>query len=157
MSRYVVKKPIYDERSQDVTAGAMLWLQEQDVAAGLYMWLLDKLLNFSLSFVVISYIFRFTVFWSRFTWCSFCKKPILYFSTLQCRSRLAWAKYAWLNEGEMAVCPPTSTYVHFYKPSNLVKLPENTHSLLFQIVAPRAQDEQLACAWEMHCHPLGWD
>ena len=37
-----LQEPIYDNRSQDVTAGAMMLLQEQDVAAGVKMWLQDE-------------------------------------------------------------------------------------------------------------------
>ena len=37
-------------RSQDVTAGAMMMLQEQDVAAGVKMWLQEKL--FKISFLL---------------------------------------------------------------------------------------------------------
>ena len=45
-----LQEPIYDNMSQDVTAGAVMWLQEQDVAVGVKMRLHDKLLkkNFGL-------------------------------------------------------------------------------------------------------------
>ena len=36
-----LQEPIHDYRSQDVTAVAMMKLQEQDVAAGVKMWLHD--------------------------------------------------------------------------------------------------------------------
>ena len=34
-----LQEPIHEYRSQDLTVGAMMWLQEQDVAAELKMWL----------------------------------------------------------------------------------------------------------------------
>ena len=63
-----LQEPIYDNRSQDVTARAMMWVQEQDVAAGVNMWLQEKFLKVvSQAFVTILDSLRFTVFWGRFT------------------------------------------------------------------------------------------
>ena len=71
---------IHGYRSPDVTAGAMMWLQEQNVAAGLKMWLQEKLFKHSFSrFVATSVIFGLTVFWSRFARHSFCWQPIFIF------------------------------------------------------------------------------
>ena len=69
-----LQETIYDNRSHNVTAGAMMWLQEQDVAAGVMMWLQDKLLKSSFSgfYHNIIFFFDFTLFRSRFTWYSFC-------------------------------------------------------------------------------------
>ena len=44
-----LQEQIHNNRSQYVTAGAMMWLQEQDLAAGVKMWLQDKLLKLSFS------------------------------------------------------------------------------------------------------------
>ena len=41
-----LQEPIHDYWSQDVTAGAMMWLQEQDVASGVKM-LLEEIPNLS--------------------------------------------------------------------------------------------------------------
>ena len=40
-----LQESIYDNSSQNVTAGAVMWLQEQDVAAGVKMSLQDTLLK----------------------------------------------------------------------------------------------------------------
>ena len=42
-----LQEPIYDHRSQDATAEALMWLQEQCVAAGIKIWLNNKLLKSS--------------------------------------------------------------------------------------------------------------
>ena len=40
-----LQKPIYDSRSQDVTAGAIIWLQEQRWAAETKIWLQENSLR----------------------------------------------------------------------------------------------------------------
>ena len=40
-----LQEPIYDNMSQDVTAEAMIWLQQLDVDAGVKMGLQDNLQN----------------------------------------------------------------------------------------------------------------
>ena len=63
-----LQEPIYKNRSQDLTAGAMMWLQEQDVALGVKMCLQDELLKSTFSgFCRNLDLFRFTVFRSPFT------------------------------------------------------------------------------------------
>ena len=68
---------VYDNMSQDLTAGAMMRLQEQDVAAGVHMWLQDKLLASSFSSFCRNFrFFRFRVFLSRCNWYSLGQEPI---------------------------------------------------------------------------------
>ena len=40
-----LQEQIYDNRSQDVTEAAMMWLQEQDMAAGVNMWPQENLVK----------------------------------------------------------------------------------------------------------------
>ena len=37
-----LQEPIHDYWSQELTAGAMMWLQEQDVRSGVEMWLQEQ-------------------------------------------------------------------------------------------------------------------
>ena len=75
-----LQEPVHDQKSQDLTSGARMCLQEQNVVV--QMWLHEKLLKVvsSAFFKILGFFFRFMVFQSRFTLYSICQEPTLYFS-----------------------------------------------------------------------------